>query len=597
MTHRTIEVGDIVSILIGDKSYQYPIRAITQQAILVGDYQIIYVKGVWQVKDLKYQHAVTFYPKEIQPREGLTNIDDTDLLIMTQLPIMDLIRLCKTSVKYDTLCKKDNLWNMRVINEYGEVLYKPTALTFYQYYIAKKLTPADAARTGDKQMLQWMNLMGKKLTVLDLETALEYNQHAFFMSFIRPFIMQRDPHIQKVFLKAAEKGDVRVLEYILNEYKGFGRLLRYDEAAEAAATKGHLTILQIMHEKGVLFSPTMSGEILLAIAMKNGHEYIVQWLKGNNIEIKSDFLKYAIKVGDLNLIKMYKLLYYDGTYLYFFLKKGTKDYEEGFGIACNPETLQWLQSKGAVLSTITANEAAGQESTVTLQWLYDQRIMPDAKAYYYAVAHRRIDSLNWLHSHNIVPNFTAQEYNPLPPSRGNNEILDWFVQHFGNDSVSFQFASLIFDAVKRGDITTIKWFGEHGYPIPVTDDYIPMLALEGGYLEILQYINENNKITFHEPILSDTRGDPYDPTIICATKGYLDILQWLESIGYSPSLETGVVAARNGFVEIVEWVYRHGISMSRADIVSQLPTYGPDPLKGVNFPTIIEWLVSRKIEY
>jgi hypothetical protein len=49
MTHRTIEVGDIVSILIGEKSYQHPITTISQvselqKVIFVRNYQVIYVK-------------------------------------------------------------------------------------------------------------------------------------------------------------------------------------------------------------------------------------------------------------------------------------------------------------------------------------------------------------------------------------------------------------------------------------------------------------------------------------------------------------------------------------------------------------------------
>ena len=93
---RTIEVGDLAVVRVGDQDYPLKITGIVGAEIIAGDYRIVPIMGQWQVQNYPYPHTVAFYPKEAEERPTLTGVRDVDRLILLELSGPDLLKACQT---------------------------------------------------------------------------------------------------------------------------------------------------------------------------------------------------------------------------------------------------------------------------------------------------------------------------------------------------------------------------------------------------------------------------------------------------------------------------------------------------------------------
>lgn len=409
---RAIRVGDLALVngvsfeiqgMEPGKIYIAPTGQPTQLSLLIPQ------GGTWQVYAYNLPHTVTFQA-EPELREGFTGIPDTDILILAELNLDQLQQICNTNSYFYNLCKNNNLWRLRVINEFGPIaseLKPPQESSREQYFKLQTMDSVDAIK--DKRMdylyAQYYTHGVDNRGGL-IETASELNNVEFLQ-----YLMQKGydikikggrPPVMKDNLKAlkwlvehgseptnkwiyaaAEEGAVDTLDWLLTNYILNPNI---NVVLNEATENGHIEILNYLAQNQNVFPNTEN----IVAGLKKNHFELIEWLQQNDL------------LQDMSLGRI-------------------------SAIAANKNRLdivQWLYQNYEILPNSLYINSAGSDLK-TFKWLLDHHIYP--------VRQSKIDNLYNLEKYKLLYQQTEQ----LPSSdvslealvRENYELYDWLHEH------------------------------------------------------------------------------------------------------------------------------------------------------------------------
>lgn len=154
-----------------------------------------------------------------------------------------------------------------------------------------------------------------------------------------------------------------------------------------------------------------------------------------------------------------------------------------------------------------------------------------------------------------------------------------------------------------GNLEMILWFKSLGYELEGELEAIVSEASRGGHLHILEWIDENYKITnypdliikalvnSHTHILKWTDKKykyPYNFDHFCAIQASLEFLNWFNEKGLQFNDKSPCFAIESGDLINLEWFYTHGYALDE-------DAYNCAAGKG--FLHIIRWLKNHKIPF
>jgi len=240
---RSIQIGDQALV----NGIPYTIKNLTDQGIYISPPShpeqlllLIPVNGQWKVDRYDVPHRVTF--RIGTPVPNLTELLDTDRLILLELDYNSLKSACSTSRYLDKICQDDNFWTMKVRHDFGLdiIQMKPSEITSRQYYTyLVSATPNHAALNG---------LLGA-LIVFEREGKLPNHIGANW---------------------AASRGNVDILDWLADR-----NIYPYGDGPYTAVVGGHLNVLQWAHQRGLRMSPS---EESLNLAAEWGHLDLLKWV-------------------------------------------------------------------------------------------------------------------------------------------------------------------------------------------------------------------------------------------------------------------------------------------------------------------------------
>lgn len=189
---------------------------------------------------------------------SLTGIYDTDLEILSRLPLEDLIYVCQTNSYFNKMCDDDNLWRMRVLFEFGPVeSYKPAKISYYD------LLEFDANVAAANGRVDALIVNAQKESWPE-EEAIERaagEGHVVALEWLKRYnLIPNNWGLDN----AASEGHLETLQL-------YPQLMTSD-IANTAASYGHLNILKWLSTLNI--RPTLKG---LDLAAANGHTNVLQW--------------------------------------------------------------------------------------------------------------------------------------------------------------------------------------------------------------------------------------------------------------------------------------------------------------------------------
>lgn len=130
---------------------------------------LISTGGPWTLYQSKVDHNVRFVAQddnyEVKPvsvqHVGLTDIDDSDRLILLKLTNNELTRVCRTSHKYAALCRDNQFWGMKLEKDFpGSIRFtrdKNNFKSVYEELLKYKYKDiSDAIENRNPNVLIWM---------------------------------------------------------------------------------------------------------------------------------------------------------------------------------------------------------------------------------------------------------------------------------------------------------------------------------------------------------------------------------------------------------------------------------------------------------
>lgn len=232
---RTVSPGDIATITTQDSSGDYVITSIDNGHIKTTQYDILNIRDEWKAIGLTEPHTVSF-------KDGIMNIRELTKEILAYLPTRDVLNLCLTSTYQAEICKDEQFWKTRIIQDLGEILYKPVSMTYYEYYIAKSLSMKDVALTGRLDLAHLLEKLDKKMD----GQALAIAKIASHEEFVSEYINRLPEYEHRTFSNdivsdAIRKGDVLLLSTL--DIEPYNKV----PWANFAATEGQLQILKYLN--------------------------------------------------------------------------------------------------------------------------------------------------------------------------------------------------------------------------------------------------------------------------------------------------------------------------------------------------------------
>ncbi|ETV82202.1 hypothetical protein H257_04912 [Aphanomyces astaci] len=303
-------------------------------------------------------------------------------------------------------------------------------------------------------------------------------------------------HHPKLFNVCASRGHLAMIQYMFALGCSFTT-----DAMDAAATNGHLDVVQWMHaskrrDQGCTY-------VALAGACRNGHLEIVTFLHRHRAHdccqrpyIAQSALEIAAANGHLDIVMYLHVHRFSDGALY-------------------------------------AMDAAAEHGHLhVLQWLHLHRSEGfTSRAVDLAAKHNHLDVVRWLVS--------------ISACQKHSTFLGQLMARLGVFQRQYYCTTRAMDdAAANGHLEMVQWLHEHtgaGCTVAAVDQ-----AARGNHLEVVQWLLFNRR-----------EGGSTDAMDFAAANGHLEMLQWLHQSKDAPGCTTEAMdnACRGGFLGVVQWLH------------------------------------------
>jgi hypothetical protein len=526
---------------------------------------------------------------------ALIGVDDLDFLCLCDLSYMELAKLREINRASLILLHKEEFWRNMYEYTYQYARFKPSILSFEEYYICKVFEPGTAMATKNIRIINAL-VRYRRITLHDVAENAALEGHLDVLKWCvqmrtRPPLKCSRPH-----------EDMKLVNII--------------------AARGHLTIVQFLHDD-CDYIPDVYG---MCMAARSGKFDVVKWLS-KYIPLTTDMANYAVKGGNFEMVKW--VVEHKVTPSIITANEAWSPNEETFFIG-RPSTitleilqyldemnvilirvvdmtygaayhgmidvLEWLESKEIHCTEETANFAAMNGQTKTLEWLGSRKylfkisgicakwktkkavrptniginialsnghietidfirqrfaLFPDINGVYGAINNKKWDSVLWALKYKVIPGSKKE----------NNQILQAVIQ-----ANNMKMYDILLDHGLQPEIVTsilahnknTKYRVDAG--IVITDE-VKMLyrkSIMEGDVSIVRLLIQLYKIT---------KDDMGDIDIFHIMKsGRLEMLEIFKTYGIIPILSQVQYAPVHVQYEVSSWVKEQITNKSRKQI-------------------------------
>ena len=464
---RSVQVGDLAFVRLGDQETQYTVLAIDGNNIYIGQpgvntgSLIYYQNGIWRVYGAEnIPYVVEFQAATTSPIASTSNFPSDPFVlvqILSQLSNKDLDQACQTNPDVNLVCQGDDLWIMKLQNEFKlsrsdydenpRELYQRLYRRFDAIYIPTYHQADDASRDGDLPALKYLVSLG----VLPEDGANE----------------------------AAYNGKLEIVEYLASLNPP---ILPNQLGVDGAAEYGHLDVVQYLASLNPPILPDQDGANWAA---RNGQLDMVKYLASLTPPILTDQVgaNYAAGNGKLEIVKFLASL--NPPIL------PTQGGANGAARYGQLEVVQYLASFNPPIfpNQKGANWAARNGQLEVVQYLasFNPPLLPNQDGANYAAENGKLDMVQYLATLGILPNQEGaemadeNEYTDIVeylaslnirrlPIMNAEEVSQWFEQYLrGPDDLLVLFG--MFDALSRQSwFATLESYKKDFSDEKITDD-------------------------------------------------------------------------------------------------------------------------------
>ena len=291
---RTIQVGDLALITVGDQQFSFPITSIDSSGIYLPNYNIVSVNNQWQVQGYHVPHTVTFY--EAPSRVSFTGVRELDWNILLELDYQSLARACQANIEINRICQDDSFWKAKVRHEFGVDQYKPEGISYRQQYqdlITVEDTDVDiSTENGRVDLLITLEKRG----ILPTQDGANWAAWKGRFQVLEWLATRNILPTQEGANLAAGNGRLQVLEWLRAR-----NILPTQRGADLAAMKGHLPVLELLATRNIL--PT---QVEANYAAMNGRLPVLEWLAARNILPTQQGANLAAENGQLQVLEWFE---------------------------------------------------------------------------------------------------------------------------------------------------------------------------------------------------------------------------------------------------------------------------------------------------
>jgi len=334
-----------------------------------------------------------------------------------------------------------------------------------------------------------------------------------------------------------------------------------DKAFKVAAADGDLERLNTLLQQGFVLCPLR----VINGAAKYGHCHVIEWLTAREAlsnESKRDAMTKVARHGHFDLLKH---LYHIGWPLNE--RVWLSAFEHG-----NVDTIEWLRDHNCPRSFLVCEKMAKSGSLDMLQFAHTLGCWWDGDTCVKAAGRGHLHILQWACDNHCPGVFHARE---SAAKGGHLHIIEWL------RSTGCPWSGpMLFGAARNGHLEVIQWMFANGFPLHLYDGVC--YAAEGGHLEVVQWLLANGGLWrgsvyraairnghLHVAQWAHANGYPWDDQdgpeteatllpLMCAraaSRGDLDMLQWLWSIRRVDDPDLYATAAHSGCIHIIVWLH------------------------------------------
>lgn len=443
---RFVQVGDIVRVSLDDVSDLYIIQDIQGTDISISpvdspeNISLLYQddSGRYLVENGEEQdYQFKFIATE---SSVLTEVLYLDLEILALLDDRDLDKVCKLHPYLTQLCQRDELWQEKTANRYGqEILHdKPSTISFQDYYLSFR-TLESFQRDG-------------KFTTKAVQYAIDENAAYLFNYLYRNYPELVDSYYadQKINRKNIVRKYPEIFvsrfdkyaEHEQNEVRRTGkghiygereRLPRIYTEAEAKYWNDH----PLLENQEIFPFPPLDPKFYITgwnprypypgiakVIDPYGNVHYIPYMFDRKEERDTELINYYLNVVartsrdtqwvddlvELNipLAEIANTAAKWGNFpaLERLANEGVLPDQAGVNkvaLKGDIQTLEWLESRGLLPNLEDANRVAGLGNTKTLEWLESRGLLPDVEGANLAADKGHLQNLQWLSSRGINP--------------------------------------------------------------------------------------------------------------------------------------------------------------------------------------------------
>lgn len=342
------------------------------------------------------------------------------------------------------------------------------------------------------------------------------------------------------------------------EWPGVGsvfRRARYRKNVRAAASSGHLQVLQWWLTSYLQSPEEPDYRTIFELAVEHGRLPVLRWLKGRNALPSADEDTAPVVCEHPHVV--YWLHEQQSAYpLVVFLAQPAKDGDLAF--------IQWVHAREDQFAEVkrwpvVVYWAALKHHMEIIRWIYLHRPYDFTEgALLGAMEGGHLDIAQWLSANGLV--FDLEAIRPSLLKIVDLPMAQWVIRECESLPSSERNRWMDFavqNAARCGNLEALKLLCAQ-YETPQNLFTLMQIAAEAGHLNIVQWLHSQG--AFCSYAFMDT----------AATHGHLAIVQWLyaeRSEGYADYSMTGAVA--NGHLHVVEWLHRYQAGRLDANVMHQ----------------------------
>ena len=185
-------------------------------------------------------------------------------------------------------------------------------------------------------------------------------------------------------------------------------------------------------------------------------------------------------------------------------------------------------------------------------------LVRNGEAFTIAANNNDINTLAYLLRHcDEIPSHVQKQLVTVFVNNDSFDHIDRLAKTLSVEKLEIE-SYLFSDLARKGHLSALKYFHEHGYDLRESDDWTLIQAAEGGSLETVKFMVED--------VGADIKARDYGALASACSSGHLDVVEYLHKKGSKLTREKNYplwIAAYNGHIHVLDYLKENGINIHK----------------------------------